>query len=60
MNLTATDYSMLIGGTSTDSADGNRFSRESTAHDVVVGTYPSATGEDVDRAVAAARVAFDT
>jgi betaine-aldehyde dehydrogenase len=60
MNLTATDYSMLIGGTSTDSADGNRFSRESPAHDVIVGTYPSATGEDVDRAVAAARVAFDT
>ena len=33
--------------------------RESPAHDVVVGSYPSASVEDVDHAIETARTAFD-
>ena len=59
MTLVATDYTMLIGGDSAEALSGERFVRESPAHDVVVGTYPSASVEDVDRAVETARDAFD-
>jgi acyl-CoA reductase-like NAD-dependent aldehyde dehydrogenase len=59
MTLTATAYSMLIGGESAEASSGERFVRESPAHDVVVGSYPSATVDDVDRAIATARDAFD-
>jgi betaine-aldehyde dehydrogenase len=55
----ATDYKMLIGGQSAEAIDGDRFERESPAHEEVVGTYPSATVDDVDLAIAAARTAFD-
>src|SRR6476469_7651221 len=59
MAMATTDYSMLIGGQPAEAKDGTRFSRESPAHDVVVGTYPSASVADVDRAIEAARTAFD-
>lgn len=57
--ISARDYQNLIDGQWVDAADGRVFERISPAHDVVVGRYPSAGVEDLDRAVAAARRAFD-
>ncbi len=57
--ITARDYQNLIDGRWVDAADGRTFERLSPAHDVVVGRYPSAGVSDLDRAVAAARQAFD-
>jgi betaine-aldehyde dehydrogenase len=50
---------MIIGGAETEARSGERFSRSSPAHDIVVSTYPQAAADDVDRAVSAARRAFD-
>ena len=50
---------MLVDGHDVEALDGNRFSRTSPAHDVVVSSYPEADAADVERAVAAARRAFD-
>src|SRR5919108_1130611 len=50
---------MVIDGDDVEALSGERFSRESPAHDTVVSTYPQAAPEDVDRAVTAARRAFD-
>ena len=55
-----TDRLMIIGGKDVDSASGARFERTSPAHEFVVATYPEASTVDVDRAVGAAREAFDT
>jgi betaine-aldehyde dehydrogenase len=57
--ITARTYENLIDGAWTGAADGQTFERVSPAHDVVVGRYPSAGVEDLERAVAAARRAFD-
>ncbi len=57
--ITARDYENLIDGKWAASADGDTFERISPAHDIVVGRYPRAGVEDLDRAVAAARRAFD-
>lgn len=53
------DYHIFIDGQWQESESGLRYVRESPAHDVVVGEYPESTAADVDRAVAAARRAFD-
>ena len=50
---------MLIDGQWQLSAASETYTRESPSHDVSVGEYPLGTAEDVDRAVAAARRAFD-
>ena len=52
-------YQMLIDGQWVEAQSGERYDRESPAHGVKVGTYPKASSEDVDKAVAAARKAFD-
>jgi len=52
-------YQQWIGGSASESASGERFTRSSPAHDIVVGEYPLADVADTDRAVAAARKAFD-
>ena len=57
--ITARDYENLIDGRWVAAADGDTFERISPAHDVAVGRYPRAGVEDLDRAVAAARRAFD-
>ena len=57
--ITVREYQNLIDGAWVDAADGGTFERVSPAHDVVVGRYPSAGVADLDRAVAAARRAFD-
>ncbi|MDE2827777.1 MAG: aldehyde dehydrogenase family protein [Bacteroidota bacterium] len=48
-----------IGGTNTRSETGDRFTTVSPAHDATVGDYALGTASDIDRAVRAARVAFD-
>jgi len=63
-NVTSTDIGpvdrlMVIDGKDVEAVSGKRYERTSPAHDVVVGTYPDATAEDVDRAATAARRAFD-
>ena len=50
---------MLIGGKWAEAATGETFSRHSPGNGLEVGVYPEAGSEDVDRAVAAARSAFD-
>ena len=57
--ITARDYENLIDGKWVGAADGDTFERISPAHDVAVGRYPRAGVEDLERAVAAARRAFD-
>ena len=57
--ITARTYQNLIDGAWVDAADGRTFERVSPGHDVVVGRYPSAGIVDLERAVAAARRAFD-
>jgi betaine-aldehyde dehydrogenase len=58
-DITPADRLMVIDGKEVEAAGGDRYERTSPAHDVVVGTYPNATAEDVDHAVTAARRAFD-
>ena len=57
--IAARDYQNLINGRWVDAADGRTSERMSPAHDVIVGRYPAGGAEDLDRAVAAARKAFD-
>jgi betaine-aldehyde dehydrogenase len=53
------DYKMLIDGAQVDSNSGERFNRVSPGNDEVVGTYPSGDIADTEKAIAAARKAFD-
>jgi acyl-CoA reductase-like NAD-dependent aldehyde dehydrogenase len=54
------DYQLLINGDWVAGSSGQKLERRYPANqDVVVATFPSATEEDVDRAIQAARVAFD-
>ena len=50
---------MMIGGESADAADGQTFDVVNPANGKVIATAPLGGREDVDRAVAAARKAFD-
>ncbi len=50
---------MVIGGESADAADGQTFEVVNPANGAVIATAPLGGHEDVDRAVAAARAAFD-
>jgi betaine-aldehyde dehydrogenase len=52
-------YRLWINGKEEPSRSGNTFDRRSPAHDVVVGVYQLAGGEETDLAVAVARRAFD-
>jgi betaine-aldehyde dehydrogenase len=58
--IEATARQMIINGNPVDTVSGDRFSLTSPAHDVEVSSYPNGSEADVDRAVAAARTAFDT
>jgi betaine-aldehyde dehydrogenase len=65
--MTATDesmrcrsYQLLIDGEHVPASDDTKiFARSSPSHDVVIGQYVDASDADVDRAVEAARRAFD-
>lgn len=50
---------LLIDGSWSDAADGCTLDRKSPAHDTVVATYAKAGVVDAERAIAAARRAFD-
>ena len=50
---------MVIGGESVDAADGQTFDVVNPADGTVIATAPLGGREDVDRAVAAARKAFE-
>ena len=50
---------MVIGGGSAEAADGQTFEVVNPANGAVIATAPLGGREDVDRAVAAARAAFD-
>ncbi len=53
-------YTMLVGGRSVAAASGRTIRRESPVHPgLVVGEFPDASAEDVERAILAARRAFD-
>lgn len=53
-------YAMLVDGKSVPAGSGKTMSRESPGHQgYVVGTWPDASPDDVKRAIAAARKAFD-
>jgi acyl-CoA reductase-like NAD-dependent aldehyde dehydrogenase len=54
-----TTLRMMIGGESVDAADGGTFDVVNPATGAVIATAPLGGREDVDRAVAAARKAFD-
>lgn len=52
-------WPMLIDGEHVEAGEERLFTRTSPAHDVVVGEFVEATPQEVDRAVEAARTAFD-
>ena len=52
-------YTMFIGGEWVDASDGNTRKIESPATGDVIAEVPEATAEDVDKAVRAAKTAFD-
>jgi betaine-aldehyde dehydrogenase len=53
------DFKMLISGKWTDGAEGRVIERTAPSHGVVVSRYQAATKVDTERAIAAARKAFD-
>lgn len=57
---TRRDYKILINGQWIDGAEGKTLERLSPAHGVAVSRYVAATRVDAERAIAAARTAFDT
>jgi betaine-aldehyde dehydrogenase len=59
LNIRQTSYRQLVNGVLGESVSGQRFTRESPAHDVAVGDYPLADVADAQKAIAAARTAFD-
>ena len=58
-NLAATTTRLVIGGQAVDAADGQTFDVVNPANGSVIATAPLGGREDVNRAVAAARAAFD-
>src|SRR3989440_12916287 len=57
--LGAKTFQNYIGGEWVDSASGETFESTSPATGDTIGVFPRSNGEDVDRAVAAAREAFE-
>src|SRR5690606_27107514 len=57
---TQRSYRMLIDGNEVDAVSGETISRQSPGHrGKVIGVWPAGASEDADRAIAAARRAFD-
>ncbi|HST25224.1 MAG TPA: aldehyde dehydrogenase family protein [Gaiellaceae bacterium] len=60
MATTARTFKNLIGGEWVDASGGESFESLSPATGDHIGTFPRSSAEDVDRAVAAAKEAFET
>jgi len=58
-DLKVRDFQMLIDGQWTGGAEGRTIERMAPSHGVLVSRYQSATKVDAERAIAAARKAFD-
>jgi betaine-aldehyde dehydrogenase len=58
-DLRVREFSMLIGGQWTKGVEGQTIERVAPSHGVTVSRYQSATRVDAERAIAAARQAFD-
>jgi len=53
-------YTMVINGKNVEAASGKTIKRESSVHPgLIVGEWPEASAEDVEKAILAARKAFD-
>jgi betaine-aldehyde dehydrogenase len=59
-DLKVRDFQMLIDGMWVASGDGRPIERVAPSHNTVVSRYQAGTKSDADRAIAAARKAFDT
>jgi acyl-CoA reductase-like NAD-dependent aldehyde dehydrogenase len=59
-NFKVREFQMLIDGRWTNGAAGDVIERKSPGHGVVVSRYQAGTKTDAERAIAAARGAFDT
>ncbi|WP_438752426.1 aldehyde dehydrogenase family protein [Pararhizobium sp. O133] len=58
-DIAVRDFKMLINGKWTDAAEGKTLERVAPGHGVTVSRYPAAKKADAERAIAAARHAFD-
>ena len=59
MATTVKQFQNYIGGEWVDAASGDTFDSTSPADGELIGTFPKSSAEDVDRAVAAAKEAFE-
>ena len=59
MAVAAEAFKNYVGGEWTDAASGETFESKVPATGETLGTFPRSTAEDVDRAVAAAKAAFE-
>jgi alpha-ketoglutaric semialdehyde dehydrogenase len=59
MAVAAEQFKNYVGGQWTDAASGETFESKVPATGETLGTFPRSTAEDVDRAVAAAKAAFE-
>jgi alpha-ketoglutaric semialdehyde dehydrogenase len=59
MAVAAEQFKNYVGGEWTDAASGETFESKVPATGETLGTFPRSTAEDVDRAVAAAKAAFE-
>jgi acyl-CoA reductase-like NAD-dependent aldehyde dehydrogenase len=57
--LTTRDYQLYIDGQFVEGSEGERYIRRNPSDGQAVSSFISATNQDVDRAIAAARSAFD-
>ncbi|MCB0880388.1 MAG: aldehyde dehydrogenase family protein, partial [Thermoleophilia bacterium] len=60
MTVATATYQNYIGGEWVDASDGATFEVRDPANGELLGIFPESTREDVDKAVAAARAAFDS
>lgn len=60
MTVATATYQNLIGGAWVDASDGATFEVHDPANGDLLGVFPESTATDVDRAVQAARAAFDS
>ena len=59
-SVLAGESRLLIDGVLSEAASGKRYDNINPANEEVIGSTAAATAEDMDRAIAAARRAFDT